>query len=443
MADHTVLAKPGLDGEMTTKPLVLLLTFGTGGDLQPFVVLAAALAARGYRTLLVVQRSHEQVVRATGLPYVVFGTHEQSEAVLDDPDLWDERKGLGVVWRGLLPSLDEIRGLLISHAQAGDCVVLSHPFLVPVAAMAKEQQAHLRIVCAYLAPSTLRTVHDPLTVGSLNVPTWVPTSLRRALWWAIDTFWIDPDLLPGLNTVRAAQGLKPVASFLAHMETASDASVALFPAWFASRQPDWPDTFVGGHFPLRSSPPLQRLPAELEDFLAAGDAPIAFTAGTGHRHANGFFANALTALRALGRRGLFLTTFGDQLPSPLPSDVRWQPHAPFDLLLPRVALLVHHGGIGTTAEALRAGVPQLILPFAFDQFDNGRRVQNLNAGGVVPASRANALRLRQEMESLLVHSMNLPTWRLPSDLSSEATLEQLVDSVELAFKVSAESPGPS
>ena len=188
---------------------------------------------------------------------------------------------------------------------------------------------------------------------------------------------------------------------------------------------------------------MQRLAAELEDFLAAGDAPIAFTAGTGHRHANGYFANALTALRALGRRGLLLTTFGDQLPSPLPSDVRWQPHAPFDLLLPRVALLVHHGGIGTTAEALRAGVPQLILPFAFDQFDNGRRVQNLNAGSVVPASRANALRLRQEMESLLVHSMNLPIWRLPCDLSAESTLEQLMDSVEHAFKVSAESPGRS
>lgn len=443
MADAIVLAKPGLDGEMTTKPLILLLTFGTGGDLQPFLVLAAALAARGYRTLLVVQRSHEQVVRATGLPYVAYGTHEQSESVLDDPDLWDERKGLGVVWRGLLPSLNEIRGLLVSHAQAGDCAVLSHPFLVPVATMAKEQQAHLRIVCAYLAPSTMRTVHDPLTVGSLNVPRWVPTSLRRALWWTIDKFWIDPDLLPGLNAVRTAHGLKPVASFLAHMETASDASVALFPAWFATRQPDWPVTFFEGHFPLRSPSPLQRLPAELEDFLAAGDAPIAFTAGTGHRHATGYFVNALTALRALGRRGLFLTTFGNQLPSPLPPDVRWQPHAPFDLLLPRVALLVHHGGIGTTAEALRAGVPQLILPFAFDQFDNGRRVQYLNAGSVVPASRANARRLRQEMESLLVRSMKLPSCGIPGDLPADAALEQLVDSVEHAFNFSTENPGRS
>lgn len=426
---------------MATKPLVLLLTFGTGGDLQPFIVLAAALAERGYRTLLLVPRFHEKTVLDTGLPYIAFGTFGQTQSILDDPDLWDERKGFGVVWRGLLPSLDEILGLLVSNAQDCACVVLCHPFLVPVAAMAKEQQANMRIVCAYLAPSTLRTVHDPLTVGSLNVPDWVPRSLRRALWRVIDKFWIDPDLLPGLNEARIARGLKPVASFLPHMEAASDASVALFPAWFAHRQPDWPATLVEGHFPLRPRSPSQRLPAELEDFLAAGDAPIAFTAGTGHRHSARYFANAMEVLRALDRRGLFLTAFGDQLQSPLPPQVRWQTHAPFDALLPRVALLVHHGGIGTTAEALRAGVPQLILPFAFDQFDNGRRVENLNAGRAMPASQANARRLRKEVEMLLARSQKLGRWRLADDLPADAALAQLVESVENAFRSSARNPG--
>ena len=426
---------------MTFKPLVLLLTFGTGGDLQPFVVLAAALAERGYRTLLLVPRFHEKVVQDTGLPYVTFGMHQHSQSVLDDPDLWDERKGFGVVWRGLLPSLDEVRALLVSHAQAGACTVLCHPFLVPVAAMAKEQQANLRLVCAYLAPSTLRTVHDPLTVGSLNVPTWLPRSLRRALWRAIDRFWIDPDLLPGLNAVRTTQGLKPMASFLPHMESASDASVGLFPAWFAGRQPDWPATFVEGHFPLRTTSPLQRLPAALEDFLVAGDAPIAFTPGTGYRHAAGYFENALSVLRALGKRGLFLTAYGDQVPGPLPPEVRWQPCAPFDLLLPRVALLVHHGGIGTTAEALRAGVRQLILPFAFDQFDNGRRVQHLNAGSVLPASRANARRLQREIVQLLARPKRVDRWGRPGDVPAAQALAQLVDSLEHVLTWDARSPG--
>lgn len=420
-----VASPPKLEHQPAS-PLVLLLTFGTGGDLQPFLVMAAALQARGHRTLLVAPRFHEATVQATGLAYAAFGTHEQAQQVLDDPALWDERKGFGVVWRGLLPSLNEIHALLVAHAQAGPCSVLCHPFLVPVVAMARAQQPSLRIVCAYLAPSTLRTVHHPLAVGSLNVPAWVPLAWRRALWRAIDRYSIDPDLLPGLNAARAAQGLPPVASFLPHMEAAPDASVGLFPPWYAHRQPDWPASFVEGQFPLRPVPPGQQLPAELEDFLTAGPAPIAFTPGTGHRHAAGYFESAMAVLRSLGRRGLFITPFGEQVPATLPPQVHWVPHAPFELLLPRLAVLVHHGGIGTTAEAMRAGVPQLVVPFAFDQFDNGQRVQRLNAGRVLPAARAIPRRLRREISALL-------QLRRPGVLPVVEALPQLMDSVEQAI----------
>ncbi|MEY3251630.1 MAG: hypothetical protein RL227_603, partial [Pseudomonadota bacterium] len=98
-----------LDDESMNKPLVVLLTFGTGGDLRPFLTLAAGLQGRGYRTLLMAPRIHEKLVQDTGLANALFGTHEQAQSVLDDPNLWHERKGFGVVWRGLLPSLDEIQ----------------------------------------------------------------------------------------------------------------------------------------------------------------------------------------------------------------------------------------------------------------------------------------------------------------------------------------------
>ncbi|HEX5687553.1 MAG TPA: glycosyltransferase [Ideonella sp.] len=425
--------EPGCDSR--SRRLVLLLTFGTVGDLQPFLTLAAALRDRGHRTLLVIPRIHEQLVRDTGLAYVPFGTREQAQAVLDDPELWNERKGFGVVWRGLLPSLDVICELLISHAQAQPCIVLSHPFLVPVAALARERQPDLHVVGTYLAPSNLRTIHDPLTIGSLHIPGWVPLSIRRTLWRAVDRFFIDPDLLPGLNASRAAQGLKPVTNFIQHMQAASDASVGLFPAWFANRQPDWPPEFVQGHFPLRHASPPPPLPADLEAFLAAGDPPIAFTPGTGHKHAASYFSNALNALRALGRRGLFITTYPEQVPNPLPPEVRWQSHAPFESLLPRLAMLVHHGGIGTTAEALRAGIPQLILPFAFDQFDNGRRVERLGAGKVMPAARANARRLRQQIARLLGGAAAPGRTVRPACPDVDQGLAQLVDSVERAMSV--------
>lgn len=425
-------------------PLIALLTFGTGGDLQPFLAMAEGLQRRGHRTLLIVPRFHEAVVQRTGLPYVPFGTHEQVQEVLEDPALWDERKGFGVVWRGLIPSLDVVQDILIAQAQAGPCIVVSHPFLVPVAAMAREQCSGLRIVTAYLAPSSLRTVHDPLTIGSLHIPAWVPKSWRRALWHLIDRGWIDPDLLPGLNAARASRGLQPIASYLKHMQSAGDASVGLFPRWFALRQPDWPSTFFEGDFPLRRPSASGRLSAELESFLAAGKAPIVFTPGTGHQHAAGYFRNALDALRALDHRGLFITAYPSQLPDSLPPQVLWQSHAPFGALLPRIALLVHHGGIGTTAEALRAGVPQLIVPFAFDQFDNGRRVQAMGAGSVVPATRANAHRLRQAIGPLLAGPRrDRSKHASPAQTDAEPEMQMLLDGVERALQACMRSDTPA
>lgn len=419
------------------EPLIVLCTFGTGGDLYPFLRLARGLQERGRRTLLLIPRFHEARVRDSGLAYLAYGTHEQSQAVLDEPDLWDERKGFGIVWRGLLPSAQVVHELMAALPKALPCVALCHPFLVPLAALARSSRPDLRIVGAYLAPASLRTVHDPLTMGSLQIPRWVPLSWRRALWRTIDRFWIDPDLLPGLNAARAVHGLPPVASFLPHMQAACDASVGLFPSWYAGRQPDWPETFVEGQFPL---PPSQgALAPELEAFLAAGPAPIAFTPGTGHRHAARYFADALRVLRSLGRRGLFITPYADQLPRPLPPEVLWQAGAPFEVLLPRLALLVHHGGIGTTAEALRAGIPQLVVPYAFDQFDNGMRVQGLGAGDVLPAARANAGRMGRHIATLLARMQGREPAAGSRSSNFEPGLDGLLDSVEQALGLAASS----
>jgi rhamnosyltransferase subunit B len=143
------------------------------------------------------------------------------------------------------------------------------------------------------------------------------------------------------------------------------------------------------------------LSAPLEHFLTAGDAPIAFTPGTGHRHAARYFATALEVLRRSGRRGLFITPHAAQVPTDLSADVMWVAEAPFARLLPRLAALVHHGGIGTTAEALRAGVPQLVVPFAFDQFDNALRARRLGVAEVVLARRASVRRVRHALDRLL------------------------------------------
>ncbi len=103
----------------------------------------------------------------------------------------------------------------------------------------------------------------------------------------------------------------------------------------------------------------------------------------------------------LGLRGVFLTPHFEQLPATLPPSVCWQDYVPLKALLPHVAALVHHGGIGTTAEALRAGTPQLIVPLAHDQFDNAARVVAMGAGASLHATRVTPARMAKALQKVV------------------------------------------
>jgi rhamnosyltransferase subunit B len=154
-------------------------------------------------------------------------------------------------------------------------------------------------------------------------------------------------------------------------------------------------------FPLYDPAPGAALPDELKAFLATSERPLVFTPGTGNRQAAHYFRCAQEACLRLRRRAIFLTAHRDQLPAALPPTVLWQEYVPLRALLPHAEVLVHHGGIGTTAEALCAGVPQLVVPLAHDQFDNAARVEALGAGLRLPASRLTGLRLTRQLHALL------------------------------------------
>ena len=128
---------------------------------------------------------------------------------------------------------------------------------------------------------------------------------------------------------------------------------------------------------------------------------MVFAPGTANRQAARFFQAGADACRRLRRRGLLLSRFGEQIPDPLPPGLRHAEYAPFGSLLPRAAALVHHGGIGTAAQALRAGCPQLVMPMAFDQPDNAVRLERLGVGRYLRPSRFTGLAVARELDSLL------------------------------------------
>ncbi|HMO36698.1 MAG TPA: glycosyltransferase, partial [Gemmatales bacterium] len=140
-------------------------------------------------------------------------------------------------------------------------------------------------------------------------------------------------------------------------------------------------------FPFYDGNEVQELSAEVKHFLKQGEPPVIMTFGSAMKHGQGLYRTVISACQELNLRALILTPFRDQLPATLPESALHQNYIPLSQVLPYASCLVHHGGIGTTAQALRAGIPQLITPLAHDQFDNAERVMRLDAGLALPASR--------------------------------------------------------
>jgi rhamnosyltransferase subunit B len=380
------------------QPHFVVVTIGSAGDLFPFMRVALALREAGHRVSMLGPVQHAPFVEPAGL---AFHGLPADEAVLDHPDLWHPTRGLAVVWRATRPAMAQIPAIVAALPHDERVVLLAHPLALPEADLCRARRPGLKVAALYLAPSNLPTVHDPLMLGPYLVPRWVPPGARRWLWRRIGKALIDPVALPDVNAARTSLGLAPVASLIDHIVRVPDLSVTLFPEWFAPTQPDWPRPLARTGFPLYDPSPQAELSPEVARFLEEGAKPVVFTPGTGNRQAAYYFRCALDACARRGLRAILLTPHRAQLPAQLPTPVLWQEYVPLRALLPHVAALVHHGGIGTTAEALRAGIPQVVVPLAHDQFDNAARVRALGVGASLRAARLTSRRLEEGLAEVV------------------------------------------
>lgn len=382
----------------------VLVPVGSSGDVLPMVAVGAELRRRGHDVVVLTSPFFRREVEAAELTLEPMGTEDDYLAAARDPRLWHPTGGFKVIARELVgPRIgeqhDQVRSLL---PRGGDgslqrCVVVGS--ILALGARLLHDTEGVPFVTVHLQPSVLRSVVDPPWFG---MP--MPRSRlgRRAFWRLTDLLFVDRFLRGPINAERSRRGLAPIA----HVDPwwhSPRRVVGLFPSWFAAPPPDWPANVTLTGFPLADGGDGRPVPAELDAWLGAGPAPIVFTFGSAMMHAEKLFAAAARACGQLQRRGLLLTQFPAQLPRELAEGVRHFDYAPFREVFPRCAAVVHHGGIGTTAQALAAGVPQLIVPHSHDQPDNARRVERLNAGAMLsPRRAASATALTRTLGAMLV-----------------------------------------
>jgi rhamnosyltransferase subunit B len=379
----------------------LVVTLGSAGDLHPLLALARSLQLRGHDVEVMSNAPYERAVRAEGLAFTPLCSMRDHERTATHPDLWHPMRGFGVLWRHLaVPAIEPVRARIVTLAaeaarageREGPLTVLASP--LSVGARIAREQLSFPLCSVYTAPANLRSVADPMFLGSWRVPSWLPPPVRHALWWGLDRWKLEPMARPALTAVRQQLGLasQPPSTFGDWIHS-PDGGVTLFPSWFCERQPGWPAGLEIGDFPFFQASGDVGLDASLQAFLDAGPRPAVIFPGSAPGDlGRGLLRESLTACRALGLRAVAL---GPAAALEKPEEhakedrefVLRCAHAPLSELLPRASVFIHHGGIGSCAQGLRSRVPQLIRPFAFDQFDNAARIDQDGAGRFIPNGR--------------------------------------------------------
>jgi UDP:flavonoid glycosyltransferase YjiC (YdhE family) len=409
---------------------VLVVAPGSAGDVHPNVGLALALSRRGHQVILAATAVFESLARRLGLAFVGYGTEEDYYQTLRDPDLWHPYRSFPLVARRLvLPLMRQIYDLIAHHQKSGDLVVVASGLVL--GARVAQERLGVPVATVHLQPSLLRSVHQPPVFGFPDILGRLPCALRGLYLRTVDALVIDRLLAPQMNAFRAELGLPPVRRVFHQWMHSPQLVVGFFPEWFAPPQPDWPPNVHLTGFPLYDESDAREIPAGLEDFLSGGTPPIVFTAGSAMAQGTDFFRVSAEVCRRSGRRGILLTQFPEQLPSNLPGGVRHFNYVPFSLVLPRAAAFVHHGGIGTVAQALAAGVRQLVVPLAHDQPDNAVRVCRLGVGDMLLPKNYRIKTVFDRLHRLLESPAVADNCRRrAADLATNTALERTCDLIE-------------
>jgi rhamnosyltransferase subunit B len=381
------------------RPLkVLLPAIGSAGDVHPVVALGIALQRRGHRATIVTNPLFQELIEGQGIGFLPVGTLDEARAAIADPDLWHPRKGFEVVAkRAILPAMVEVYRHIERHADADTVVAASG---ISFGARIAQERLGVALATVHLQPSIIRSLVDQGMAGNVRISASQPMWFKRAFFRFADWVLIDRTLKRPVNAFRATLGLPPVDRLMHRWLHSPQLVIGFFPDWFARPQSDWPPATHLVGFPLWDSGQTALTP-DAQRFLEAGEPPIVFTPGSAAATMQRYFRESVEAVRTLGLRAMLVTNFPEQVPTDLPLHVKTFGYLPFSDLLPHAAMLVYHGGIGTLAQTIKAGIPHLVVPNGHDQFDNGWRIEQLGLGRSLPQTRYRASRVADAIRAIL------------------------------------------
>lgn len=370
---------------------ITLAAFGSLGDLHPLIAIALELKSRGHDVKLAAMDYYREKIESIGLafasmsPHMVPGDEERIASIMD------ARKGPEVILREIIiPNLRSMYHDLLDATAGADALLSGE---IVYAAQLISETTGVPHITTTMAPVSLFSAYDP------GVPPQAPwfEKLRflgpvfnRAFLALVKmnlNAWFDP-----YREFRSELGLDPDFDPLFSGKFSKELHLILFSRALAKPQPDWPAAGVQTGFCFYDGQADSgTMPASLADFLSAGEPPIVFTLGSAAvMDAGDFFDESVEAAKILGRRAVMIYGRDNAPPDGLTSEIVGYEYAPYSQVFPYAECVVHQGGVGTTGQVLRAGVPHVIMPYGHDQPDNAARCRRIGVGEIIPRSAYSA-----------------------------------------------------
>ena len=420
---------------------IILSNIGTFGDINPLIALALELKRRGHVPVLAVPAVFEPKIRPLGIEFHAVRPDIDPANTLLVEMIYDVRKGTERGLREFLfPALRQTYADLLDAAtkpvRADLLLVGELNYAGPLVA----EMTGIAWASYVLAPLSFFSAFDPpvlpmypkLARADRTVP-GMGRAIRRLARF-VSRNWAQP-----IYDLRRDLGLERGPNPLFDAKHSPALVLALFSPVLGTEQKDWPPhTRITGFCFYDSDAGNAALPAPLEAFLAAAPAPVVFTLGSAAVLAAGkFYEYSAKAAIRLGVRAVLLIG-SDPRNRPqgvLPESICVADYAPYSALFPRARLVVHQGGVGTTAQCLRAGRPMLIMPYSHDQPDNARRMRRLGVARVIERGRYTPQRVARRLESMMAEPLlNEHAEQAAERVGSEDGVRAACDALEELYR---------
>jgi UDP:flavonoid glycosyltransferase YjiC (YdhE family) len=381
---------------------IVLSTMGSLGDLHPMIALALELGKRRHTPVINTWDGYAEKIAMLGFEFAPL----RPSLDPNDKELIkravDTRNGPETVIRELvLPYLDDMFEDLRGACDGADVMVTGELLYV---ARSLHEITGINWITTTLSPLTLFSFHDPGIypgAGVLEYLRPLPVFVHRGIFeFARMTInhWFKP-----YREFRKRLGLDPDHDPVFLDKFSEQCHLAMFSRGFAAPQLDWPPQTIQTGFCFYDGQEDEgRMPDGLQEFLDAGEPPIVFTLGSAAvMDAGEFFNESAKAAAKLGRRAVLIYGRDNEPPIGITREIVGFEYAPFSRVFPAASCVVHQGGVGTTGQVLRAGVPHLVMPYAHDQPDNAARIRRIGVGEMIDRHRYNADRAAELLSTIL------------------------------------------